>query len=410
LVILFFGCQDDTPQIPDFGEDDIILYTRWPFPVGVAVPGSRTSNVGGGIDNALITTNPQHRLLRHFNVVVAENEMKPDNILPASRPDADPSEWTINMFNWEPADALVTYAEANGKRIRGHTLIWHAQTPAWFFQGSGNSGRATIEELYARMENYIRIVFTKYGNRIDTWDVCNEVVDHTAGGPRTDSLYTQIMIDAGKTNMDRYEYVLRAFEWARHYSDLHTPQGEPSVQLYLTDFGIERRFPGQSRSKIDDFEDLVNWLILNNAPIDGVGFQGHFRLYDHPVEQISAGIDRFSNIIRSDGVNLMVQVCELDFSIFSGEKGEINALTVSSNILPQRLEDLAATYLSFFQMFEEKYNEGRLNMVLIWGITDGHSWLNSHPLSGRIDHPLLFNRSYRPKQAYRMLVDGRPEF
>jgi endo-1,4-beta-xylanase len=106
----------------------------------------------------------------------------------------------------------------------------------------------------------------------------------------------------------------------------------------------------------------------------------------------------------------MVQICELDFSVFSGAQGEINDTRINNNVLLARLTDLANTYRDFFDMFEEKYEEGKLDLVIIWGIADGHSWLNNHPISGRMDHPLLFNRNYRAKEAYRMLVDNRPDF
>jgi endo-1,4-beta-xylanase len=58
-------------------------------------------------------------------------------------------------------------------------------------------------------------------------------------------------------------------------------------------------------------------------------------------------------------------------------------------------------------MFETKYNEGKLDMVLIWGITDKNSWLNNHPVSGRTDYPLLFDREYKPKKAFISLTEGR---
>jgi endo-1,4-beta-xylanase len=206
--------------------------------------------------------------------------------------------------------------------------------------------------------------------------------------------------------MDRYEYVVKAFEWARKYAD---ENGGQNVKLYLTDYGIERRFPDtppEQKSKIDGFEDLVDYLIEKNAPIDGVGFQGHFRLYDHPVEQISAGIDRFSAKEKADGTKLTVQVCELDFSVFSNAKSEAgdNKTTIPNDKLAERLTDLAQTYLDFFNMFEEKFEEGKLTMVLIWGIADKHSWLNNDPVSGRTDYPLLFDRDYNPKKAFYKLA------
>jgi endo-1,4-beta-xylanase len=406
LMIGLIGCKSDPgpekkqePE-PPFEYNGEELYRFWPFPLGVAVPGANTSNnsLNSTQNNALNSASPQYPLLKHFNVVVAENEMKPDNIMPTS---ADGS------YRWENADALVNYAEANGKKIRGHVIIWHDQTPAWFFNGSGTSGRATKDELYTRMENHIKTVFKKYGGRIDTWDVCNEVVDHDNFGPRSGSKYTQIMEDAGLSGINRYEYVLKAFEWARQYAD---ENGGQNVKLYLTDYGIERRFPDtppDQKSKIDGFEELVDYLIEKEAPVDGVGFQGHFRLYDHPVEQISAGIDRFSAKTRKDGKKLTVQVCELDFSVFSNAKGEGNDQKIANSKIEERLTDLAATYRDYFDMFEQKYKEGKLTMVLVWGIADGHSWLNNHPVSGRTDHPLLFDRGYEPKEAFNKLVEDR---
>jgi len=388
-VILSGGCSS---------KDNIILHEKWPFPAGTAVPGARTNNgnLNSRIADALNSGSPQHRLLKHFNVVAAENEMKPYALMPEDIPLS--GSWSAG-YNWTDSDRLVNYAQANGKRVRGHVLIWHDQTPAWFFKGSGVSGRAAVDELYFRMENHIKTVFEKYGGKIEWWDVCNEVVDHTSGGPRQDSNYTRIMQDAGKRGMDRYEYVIKAFEWARKYADLN---GGQNVKLYLTDYGIERRFPGESRSKIDDFEDLVKYLVDNNAPIDGIGFQGHFRLYDHTPQEIGLGIDRFSEI---NGKKLMIQVCELDISVYSNAKNEANELNLSDDILKERLKDLASFYREYFDMFAEKYREGKLDMVILWGIADGHSWLNNHPVAGRTDYPLLFDRKHQPKEAYWALVN-----
>ena len=378
------------------------LYKFWSFPLGVAVPGANTSNASN--NNALDTANPQYQFLKHFNVVVAENEMKPGYMLPSSekRPYERKTE----------ADKLVSYAKATGKRIRGHVLIWHDQTPGWFFPNpSYGDGAKRKEKLYENMERHIKAVFQHFGGTIDSWDVCNEVVDQddrTNGGANNKSSYTKIMDAAGATGMERYEYVVKAFEWARKYADAN---GGKNVKLFLTDVGIERPFPSDvaagKKSKIDMFEGLVDYLIEKNAPIDGVGFQGHFRLYDHPVSQISEGIDRFAKKIITPGKKIIIQVCELDFSVFSNAKNEGNAKTIASDKLEERLTDLAANYRAFFDMFEQKYKEKKLDMVLIWGIDDGHSWLNDHPVPGRTDYPLLFDRTYQPKKAFLKLTEGR---
>jgi len=398
LILGLISCKNhnDDAEIITYEYEGEELYKLWPFYVGVAVPGALTDN-GSGKSSALVESNPQYPLLGQFNVVAAENEMKPNAIMTTKG----------GAYNWTYADELVNFAEKNGKKIRGHVLIWHDQTPAWFFQGSGNSGRATKAELYVNMERHIQTVFRKYRGKIDTWDVCNEVVDHqitTDGGARSDSNYTKIMEDSGLKGINRYEYVVKAFEWARKYADENEGQ---NVKLYLTDYGIERRFPGTTRSKADVFKELVEYLIANNAPIDGIGFQGHFRLYDHPPSEIAEWIDRFSAMRRKDGKYLKVQVCELDISVFSNAKGEINNTKISGGNLEQRMTDQAVTYRDFFDMFENKYKDGKLDMVLIWGISDGNSWLNNHPVKGRTDYPLLFARNYKPKKAFISLTEGR---
>lgn len=245
------------------------------------------------------------------------------------------------------------------------------------------------------MENHVKTVFEKYGGRIGWWDVCNEVVGDN-GGPRPNSPYTQIMTDAGKSGMDRYEYVLRAFQWARRYADAN---GGQNVKLYLTDYGIESRGGKQT-----EFLRLLDYLIANNAPIDGAGIQGHINYESPGVRDFSSAIDSITAKQRG-GKNLTVQVCELDMSLFRGN--DSGQTTLSDRELNTRNRQQARRYRELFDMFEQKYNQGKLDMVLIWGLADGHSWLNYFPVRGRTDYPLLFDRNYQPKQAYQELLRGR---
>jgi endo-1,4-beta-xylanase len=349
--------------------------------VGAAAPGS-----------AFNRNNEQYDLLKHFEILVAENDMKPESILPQGG---------TGDYRWANADRLVSYAEANNTKIRGHTLFWHSQTPRWFFQGSGKEGRATKEELYQRMERHTEAVFKKYGGRVIAWDVVNEAVESRGPRPAGSSPYTAIMEDSGAAGMNRYEYVLKAFQWSRQYADAN---GGRDVKLYLNDYNTE--VPGGKQS---EFAKLVDYLIENNAPIDGIGIQCHIK-WDYPsVAQISEAIDLFSAKTRKDGTRLMVQVTELDMSIFSNnetsssESGKF-LLTLPEQARNSRIEKQAEKYRQLFEMFAVKYKEGKLDMVLVWGLADGQSWLNSHPAQGRTDHPLLFDRDYRPKQAFWALV------
>jgi hypothetical protein len=57
---------------------------------------------------------------REFNSVTPENEMKWDT-----------TERSRGSFNFGPADQIVNRAKARGRRVRGHTLVWHSQLPGW---------------------------------------------------------------------------------------------------------------------------------------------------------------------------------------------------------------------------------------------------------------------------------------
>jgi len=357
----------------------IDLHTKWPFMTGAAAP-----------SEAFNTSNGQYALLKHFNVLVAENEMKPQSIMPASKPTTLPG-----TYNWTNADKLVDYAKANNTEVRGHVLVWHNQTTPWFFNGSGKDGRATKDELYERMESHIKTVFEKYKGDVLWWDVCNEVVgDDGAIRPASSSKYTAIMEDSGLTGIDRYEFVLKAFEWARQYANEN--EGT-DVKLYLTDYSIET-----SGAKQNEFARLIDYLIANNAPIDGVGFQCHIQYSWPEVSQISSAIEKFAAKQRSDGKKLMTQVTELDMSLFAYDD---KSKTLSDSVRNTRLTTQATRYRQLFDMFKQKYEAGKLDMVLVWGIDDGHSWLNNWQVDGlRTDYPLLFDRNYAPKDAYWELV------
>ena len=388
FLVIFAACKtyvqansDIKPEEPKKIERTL-LYAKWPFPVGAAAP-----------NRAFYPNNGQYDLLKQYNVLAAENEMKPDALLPAAEKGA---------YRWANADMLVNYAQKNNIKIRGHTLVWHNQTPAWFFEGSGKDSLASKDQLYARMESHIKAVFEKYGGKIGWWDVCNEVVGDD-GNPRaaSSSKYAAIMADAGLNGINRYEYVLMAFRWARKYADAN---GGQNVKLYLNDYNIEYNGAKQS-----EFIKLANWLIENNAPIDGIGLQCHIK-WDWPsAAQISGAIDKLSAITRKDGVKLMTQVTELDMSLFSSNESDFTGghilLTLPDVMRDRRLPVQTKKYRELFDMFKLKYEEGKLDMVLFWGLADGHSWLNNYPARGRTDYPLLFDRDYKPKQAYWELVN-----
>jgi endo-1,4-beta-xylanase len=59
-------------------------------------------------------------LTRHYNVLTAENNMKPDQLSTGK-----------GSYNFSTADRMVNAAIASGFKVIGHTLLWHNQIPQW---------------------------------------------------------------------------------------------------------------------------------------------------------------------------------------------------------------------------------------------------------------------------------------
>ena len=397
-------CNTDTGT--DTGPQPIEnpLHSKWPFYVGVAAP-----------PEAFTSSNGQYSLLGHFNVLVSENDMKPESLMPGewSNWASSPAYNGSQAYRWKEADKLVKYAKKNNAKIRGHVLFWHEQIPKVFFTTeSASDPLITKEVLYQRMEQHAKTVFEKYKGDILWWDVANETVGDD-GNPRTTfseknneaingiSGFTAVMQHAGVTGDARYDWIVEAFKYARQYADAN---GGQNVKLFLTEYGIE-----ENQTKRSAFLGLLDYLYTNNAPIDGVGIQGHTNIGtdngNSYVSGLSSAIDQITT--KKNPVNqknLVVQVTELDISLFVG--GEDNRLTLSESEINTRLQTQATMYRNLFDMFAAKHNEGKFDMVLVWGIADGHSWLNWFPSAGRTDYPLLFDRQYQPKAAFNALITG----
>ena len=125
-MCLSANAQDSSKGLKD--------YYKSYFPMGVAI---RPQSVAG----------PEAELiLKHFESVTAENAMKMGPIHPKE-----------DEFFWADADAIVNFAQTNKLKIRGHTLCWHNQTPAWLFKDA-QGGDVTKEVLLKRLKDHITAV------------------------------------------------------------------------------------------------------------------------------------------------------------------------------------------------------------------------------------------------------------
>ncbi|WP_298574828.1 endo-1,4-beta-xylanase [uncultured Luteimonas sp.] len=311
----------------------------------------------------------------HFNAITAENVMKAEVLHP------EPDRW-----DFDAADAFVEFGERHDLFMVGHTLVWHNQTPAWFFQ-DGNGAQADVETMRERMRNYIHTVAGRYAGRLDAWDVVNEVIGED--GQYRDTLWTRAYGGDGDA------LVRDAFRFAS--------EAAPDAALYYNDFNAWRP------EKRDGIVRMVRMLQAAGIRIDGVGIQGHWGL-DYPsTAHIEAAIDAYAAL----GVKVMVTELDVDVLPLTKEGQIIGQgmmhpqfqlpefkafLDPYRNGLPDAVQaQLADRYAELFRIFHARRD--KLHRVAVWGVEDGMSWKNGYPIPDRTNYTLLFDRQGQPKQA-----------
>lgn len=300
---------------------------------------------------------------KQFNSITAENAMKMESLQPRE-----------GQFYWKDADSIVNFAIQNNIKIRGHNLCWHEQVPKWFFVG--NDGKdVTKEVLLQRLKTHITTVVKRYKGKIYAWDVVNEAIDDDPKNFMRNSKWYQILGD---------DFIIKAFEYAH--------EADPNAKLYYNDYNTERP------EKRDRIYKLLKNLLEKNVPVDGVGLQAHWSIYELTEDELRTAIQRYSSL------GLKIQFTEVDVSIYPWEKNKRNKNPDENDHLTPELEQKQLEkYKMVFKVFREF--KSVITNVTFWNVSDRYSWLDEYPVRGRKNYPLLFDAKLEPKKAFWEVVN-----
>lgn len=320
---------------------------------------------------------------KHFSgSVTVGNELKPDSVLNREACLAyveETGDDTNPQVSFAKAAPVLNYCKRNNIPVRVHTLVWHSQTPDWFFKENYDpeGDFVSSEKMLQRMENYIKNYFetlTELYPDVNFYacDVVNEA--WTDGGtPREPGVQGQ-----GGSEQSAWvqvfgdnSFIEPAFTYARKYA----PKG---CKLYYNDYN--EYMDGKMNAIVEMATNLKE-----KGLIDGIGMQSHLDARQSldasfpSVNMYNRALDTYA------ALGLDIQITELDATI--PEQDPENYYDVQADYYKGIIDAIVA-------------HKDSVSALIFWGITDDISWRAKN-------HPLVFDKDYKAKPAYYAIIEGR---
>ncbi|PAV15528.1 glycosyl hydrolase family 10 [Pyrrhoderma noxium] len=274
---------------------------------------------------------------KQYSIFTPENEMKWESIEPQP-----------NAFNFTAADEIVRFAESVNAMVRGHTIEWENQLPPWV------NSSLTADELDSALKNHIKNVLDHYRGKLYAFDIVNEMISDNDNETYKDNIWSSAFGD---------DAIPRALKYAREV--------DSKLNLYINDYGTEG-----VNIKSNKLYAVVQSLLANNVPLNGIGFQCHFTLGQVP-DTLVTNLQRFADL------GLDVAITELDINM----RGPSN-----ETALQQQARD-------YWSVVNACTKVDRCVSLTTWGVSDDHSWIPT-------GHVLPFDEQKNPKPAFFAIADA----
>ena len=261
-------------------------------------------------------------------------------------------------YNFKQMDEVVAYAQTHSMPIEAHHLLWGEDKwlPEWL-----KNGHYTKEKLTGIMHDHIRTVVGRYKGKIRQWSVVNEAFTR---GQHVNGLSDWW---ADHTGGDT-DYIDQAFISAR--------QADPQAKLILNDFNNEQ-FNPVSEAMYTYIKDAK----ARGVPIDGIGMQMHIDGTHAPDKvEVIANMQRFADL------DIDVYVTEFDVNMSAVPADNTTKDKIAGDI--------------YYNMMRACIESKVCHSFALLGITDKETWYNYMGPTTTGARPLMFDDTYRPKQAY----------
>ena len=339
--------------------------------------------IGTAITSLDLASKPFMKLVdRHFSgSITVGNEMKPDYVLNYNATQKyfeETGDDENPQVSFAQAKPVLDYCLKNNIPVRVHTLVWHSQTPEWFFKENYDASGEYVskEKMLKRMENYIKNFFetlTELYPTLDFYacDVVNEAwLDD--GSPRRPGHPDQSNGYGASDWVAVFgdnSFIEPAFTFARKYA----PEG---CKLYYNDYN---EYMNKKTKIVEMAAELKE-----KGVIDGIGMQSHLDARQN-MGSAFPSVSMYESAIKDYvETGLDVQITELD-------------VTIPENSGDQYFEHQAEYYNGIMDAIE-KYKDN-ISAVVFWGVTDDASWRASQL-------PLIFDSEYKAKPAFYSIIDG----
>jgi len=342
---------------------------------------------------------------KHFNAITLGNELKPDAIFGYNnwKPKLTTTvfngeEMTVPEMDFSRAEKALDYILKWNKnnpskqiKVRGHVLLWHSQTPNWFFHEDYDTTKPMVstDEMNTRLEWYIASVaehFTgedsKYKDLFYAWDVVNEAVSDGTGTYRNDKENSKWW-----ALYQSNEFIINAFRYANKYM----PE---SVDLYYNDYNDTNGKKSEGIAQL-----LRDVKAAEGTRIDGMGMQGHYQNGSPLAYDFEKAARLYASIVDQ------VQLTEWDVT------NSRRFVNTEFGIMTEYISQ-AEYYHALYETIQKMRADGiNFSGITFWGTIDTTSWLQTrNDVGGATDgsvvqYPLLFDGDYKAKPAFWAFAD-----